>query len=227
MKTSSEILNSEKFHKDALPTTTEGKSLISKYLASNVSKLMIKKDMILDVDSELNMPSCHCVNSQSCSCDIYSTPIRAFFSQHKSFVDIQKLTSIRQKKGEAEMSQFEWLIGSVSEFKQGENVASIVTSVDIDSVVIHLFGVSCLWPRNSDGSFKNDVYVILFKPGKTMDIYNITRILSYLESRYDDSHIGMKVALTLCLGGNDFIPKLNMISHTKIMKTVVTKCNFM
>ena len=227
LKTSSEILNSEKFHKDALLTTTEGKSLISKYLASNVSKLMIKKDMILDVDSELNMTSCHCVNSQSCSCDIYSTPIRAFFNQQKSFVDIQKLTSIRQKKGEAEMSQFDWLIGSVSEFKEGENVASIVTSGDIDSVVIHLFGVSRLWPRNSDGSFKNDVYVILFKPGKTMDVYNITRILSCLESRYDDSHIGMKIALTLCLGGNDFIPKLNMISHTKIMKTVVTKCNFM
>ena len=34
---------------------------------------------------------------------------------------------------------------------------------------------------------------------------------------YQDSTVGMKMALILCMGGNDFIPKINMMSHSKVM----------
>jgi hypothetical protein len=49
-------------------------------------------------------------------------------------------------------------------------------------VVIHLFAMSYLWPRTEDGSFKNDVYVLLRKPNHRYDIYNITKIISQLEN---------------------------------------------
>lgn len=33
--------------------------------------------------------------------------------------------------------------------------------------------------------------------------------------------IGVKVALALCIGGNDFIPKCYQISHATVMKTLI------
>jgi hypothetical protein len=54
------------------------------------------------------------------------------------------------------MSQVDWLMEYSTGLQSHESCVSIVTSGDIDAVVIHLFAMSYLWPRTEDGSFKND-----------------------------------------------------------------------
>ena len=68
--------------------------------------------------------------------------------------------------------------------------------------------------------------VILQKPRGKVDSYNITKIIEVLEAAYHDEHIGVKVALPLCLGGNDFFPKFHQISHETIIKTVIDDQQF-
>ncbi|CAC5364329.1 unnamed protein product [Mytilus coruscus] len=51
------------------------------------------------------------------------------------------------------------------------------------------------------------------------DIYNITAILETLEKKTLDKHIGIKVAIALSLGGNDFLPKFHSISHSTKLDT--------
>ncbi|KAL4238434.1 hypothetical protein ACF0H5_003142 [Mactra antiquata] len=63
--------------------------------------------------------------------------------------------------------------------------------------------------------FKNDVFVVLQKPGRLFDIYNITSIILVLEERWNDKDMGLKVSVDLSMAGNDFLPKLHGISHTK------------
>jgi hypothetical protein len=71
-----------------------------------------------------------------------------------------------------------------------------VSSGDIDAILLHLFAISHQWPRNEGGFFK--------KPNHLYDIYNITTILELLEHKTSDKYIGIKVAVGLSLGGNDF-----------------------
>jgi hypothetical protein len=116
--------------------------------------------------------------------------------------------------GEAEMSQVDWLMEYSTGLQSHEPCVNIVISGDIDAVVIHLFAMSYLWPRTEDGSFKNDVYVLLRKPYHRYDIYNITKIISQLENFTSEQYIGIKLAVVLSLGANDFLPKFHSISHS-------------
>ena len=50
------------------------------------------------------------------------------------------------KKGEAEMAQVDWLVECVDDLSEGDAVLSVVSSGDIDAVVIHLFVLSYMWP---------------------------------------------------------------------------------
>ncbi|CAG2250908.1 PCF11 [Mytilus edulis] len=102
-----------------------------------------------------------------------------------------------------------------------EQHASILTSGDIDAVTIHMFALCHLWPRNDDNTYKHPVYIILQKPGSTMDVYNVTAILQLLERRWNDRYIGIKIAIFLCLGGNDFLPKFYNLSHLNVVSTIV------
>lgn len=70
------------------------------------------------------------------------------------------------------------------------------------------------------------MFVVLQKAGGKVDTYNITGMLSLFEHRYNDQYIGMKIAFTLCLGGNDFIPKFHAISHETVLKYVIDNANF-
>jgi hypothetical protein len=88
-----------------------------------------------------------------------------------------------------------------------ESCVSIVTSGDIDAVVIYVFAMSYLWPRTEDGSLNNDVYDLPQKPNHRSDIYNITKIISQLENFTSEQYIGIKLAVVLRLGGNDFLPQ--------------------
>ncbi|CAC5415752.1 unnamed protein product [Mytilus coruscus] len=224
LKTNEEILSSTTFDKTSLVTTMEGKSLISTFIARNIEQLKFKRDIIIDIDSEYIMEhETDCpLGILQCHCQKYTTPIRYKFDHSPlSRNKIEKLPCIKQCKGEAEMAQVDWLIEYVSDMEEGTACASIVTSGDIDAVTIHMFALCHLWPRNDNSSYKHPVYIILQKPGSTMDIYNITAILELLEKRWNDKYIGIKIAIFLCLGGNDFLPKFYNISHLNVVNTIV------
>ena len=101
------------------------------------------------------------------------------------------------------MSQVDWLVQNADKLHPGEAAVSIVTSGDIDALYIHLFALSIHWPRNENGRFQSPVYVVLQKPGSKYDVYNVTLLLELLEQVYADRTIGIKVAIGLCMDGND------------------------
>ena len=215
------ILNELSFNKDVLTKTSEGKALISTYLAENVDKLAIQKEMHLIVDSELITENCQCDNP--CNCSAAAIPLCKTFHETVPSEKAIKLSDVKQRKGEAEMSQVDWLVQYAPKLKPGEAAASIVTSGDIDSVYIHFFALSQHWPRTEDNKFLNPVYVILQKPGSKYDIYNVTLILELFETVFIDKAIGVKLAVALCIGGNDFIPKFHQISHKAILQKFLTQ----
>lgn len=48
-------------------------------------------------------------------------------------------------------------------------------------------------------------------------------MIKLFESRFMDMHIGVKVALGLCIGGNDYVPKLHSVSHETVLTQIL--CN--
>ena len=116
------------------------------------------------------------------------------------------------------MAQVDWLAKFAEDgvLQPGDSMASTVTSGDINSVVIHLFYVSQHWQRMEDGKFPNPVFVILQKPSGSI-VYNVTSIVETLEQKYpNDPFVATKLGLVLCVGGNDFIPKLEFITHKTV-----------
>ena len=117
------------------------------------------------------------------------------------------------------MSQVDWLKEICGTLNEGDGVLSVVSSGDIDAVPIHLFAVTAFWPRKPDGTFHNPVYVLLQKPKP--DLYNITQMVLDMEQHFSCQSIGMKVAMVLCMGGNDFLPHFHSISHEKVLLSVL------
>ena len=120
------------------------------------------------------------------------------------------------------MAVVDWLIECQGHLTPGQAAVSMVSSGDIDAVYIHLYVISRLWNRDSTGQFLNPVYVVLQKPGGKLDIYNITGMLSVIERNYGGTSTGTLLSLGLCIGGNDFIPKLHLISHEKILRLLLS-----
>ena len=217
LKQSDEMLNTDKFNKKAILTTSTGKSAVGKYLAENLASLKLK-NVTLDVDSELYVENCEgCLNTDSCECKPFCIPVRAVYGPFG--FEGQEPIDKKQRKGEAEMSQSDWLVTNYGQLNAEESIVSVVTSGDIDAVAIHLFSVSLLLPRNEKGEFNNKVYVMLQKQYGLFDIYNITDIVLLLEKTYG-LNAPMKTAIALCMGGNDFVPKFHGISHQNIMSTL-------
>ena len=50
-------------------------------------------------------------------------------------------------------------------------------------------------------------------------------MLSVMERSYGGCSIGSLLSLGLCIGGNDFIPKLHLISHEKILRLLLSTPN--
>ena len=217
LKTSDRILSHDYFNKDAVTQTLEGKKLISTYLAHNVAALDFDYDLDVVIDSELHV-TCRC-QAEPCVCQQYCTPLKC---QYRGMTaEVSLLEHIIQRKGEAEMAQLDWLISAQDDIKEGEAIACVVTSGDIDAVYAHMFVLSKQWPMYSNRKFRNPVYVILQKPRSVMDIYNVTKILEVLEHSFADQDIGMKLAVAICMGGNDFIPSCHQIFHDSILKLFV------
>jgi len=59
------------------------------------------------------------------------------------------------------MAQVDWLMEYESFLHAGESCVSIVTSGDIDAVVIHMFALAYKWKRTTNTGFLHDVYVAL------------------------------------------------------------------
>ena len=85
-------------------------------------------------------------------------------------------------------------------------------------IYIHLDVVSRLWTKNEANEYQYPVYAILQKQAGKVDVYNITAFLYLFEEHYNDPAIWSKLAFTLCLGGNDFVPKLYSVSHETVCK---------
>ena len=101
LKIATEILSDDIMTGSAIIHTEMGKRLISNYLAKNVSKLDIKHDLTLDIDSELVQHESS-DNGQSTAGKTHTTPIRATFTSSSGFSQQQFLKHIRQSKGDAE-----------------------------------------------------------------------------------------------------------------------------
>ena len=56
-----------------------------------------------------------------------------------------------------------------------------------------------------------------------MDIYNITGILEIFETSYYDKEIGIKLAI----GGKDYLPRFQIITHTEQLLTLFENTCFL
>ena len=125
------------------------------------------------------------------------------------------MSEIRQSKGEAECAQIDWVIEMSKSAKKGDVILSLVSSADIDAVVLHLFAMSIHLPRDQDGQFLQEVFVVL-KKTTVKDINNITKIIQTLENCFK-CRVVPTIATGLCVAGNDFLPKYHNMTHPKIM----------
>ena len=74
-----------------------------------------------------------------------------------------------------------------------------------------MFALSLYRERDETGNFKWPVYVRLQK--QNSEIYDITGIVLLLENYFDVDKVAAVISLVLCMGGNDFLPSFNNISH--------------
>ena len=177
--------------------------------------------MIVIVDSEFITEACHC--AQACSCRPPAIPVGKTFHHSSPAGKAVRLSDVKQMKGEAEMSQVDWLIEEGAKLKPGEAAASIVTSGDIDSIYIHLFAISLHWPRDENDKFKNAVYIILQKPSLKQDVFNVTLMLELFESVFSDKTIGVKFAVALCIGGTILSQSFNTYLIKLLSKSCLTQ----
>ena len=219
LKDDNEIVSSEKFSKSSIVGTARGKQLVSTYLAQHIEELRIYENVTIDIDSKFILSGCACPVKGACNCSMFSRPIRAVYSKEGGFTEKHVLETIFQTKGEAEMSQIDWLNELKENLKETDCVVNYVTSADIDTVVIHMFYVSLYWPRNEDKSFANQVYVWLNKDKP--ELYNITGLVTMIENFTRKKYAAATVAVALCMGGNDFLPNYNGITHTVIVSAVL------
>ena len=222
LKTASDIINEHNLNKDAITGTMQGKIAISTYLAENLKKLQLHHECNIIMDSELHLNSCDC--QEECTCQTYATPILMTVEKKNDnyMSKTEKMSHIRQRKGEAEMAVADWVIQCQDKMKPGEVVVSLITSADIDAVPIHLYAISKYWTRDASNDFNIPVFVVLEKPRGGYDIFNITGLINLLERSFLDSNIGVKVALGLCVGGNDYVPKLYTKSHDEVLTQIVS-----
>lgn len=217
LKMRNEMINETTFAKAAITSTVEGKKLISTFLAKNMNRLSVKQPIKIIFDSELIM-NCTCKKA-ICTCTSFTTPVECDFDEN-GFVGSTKMDGIKQRKGEAEMAVIDWLYTLAVDIEDNDVIMSVITSGDIDAVVIHLFTLSVFWPKYPDGKYRNPVYVKLLKPGGHFDLYNITGILEAIQGTFKEQNIGTTVAMSMCLGGNDFLPRFKGITHQKMIQNI-------
>ena len=220
LKSAEELCNNESLYVKGMKATPLGRNTIGIVSGKHGGEFNLKIDLTLDVCSEWLFHRCLCTakHVSLCTCDdahkAYTTPVRYEYKSSGGQPECQKLDHIQQRKGEAEMGQIDWLVDAASSLKDGQAVMSVSTSGDVDTIVQHLFEISHRWPRCSNGTFKNAVYLWLQNPGT---VYCITGIVRLFEKAYGD-HAAMKVALAISMTGNDFIPQMYGFTHDPVLK---------
>ncbi|KAL3885023.1 hypothetical protein ACJMK2_025122 [Sinanodonta woodiana] len=179
--------------------------------------------MTLDIDSEALLTACHC-EEVPCTCFPFTTPLRIRFTSESGIVGTEKLSNIRQRKGEAEMAQLDWMMELDAELSDGDYVVNFVSSADTDTVLIHLFGISLHWKRNQSGAFTRPVYVWLQK--QKPELYNISKIIESIERYFNKKYSAAFIAIILSMGGNDFLPRHFGISSSLTWKSKRQKSQF-
>ena len=223
LMTPEEMISTKQLNHCSISKTMKGKQLIGTYLSRNLEHMNLCRSVTLDVDSELHLfhelgCSERC-RPEDCTCAFFSRPVRSFFDRNGDYQE-SKLLNIKQRKGEGELSQVDWLLHYLPLLTCGQSCLSIVTSGDIDALPAHMTFISRYWPRNEDKSFIFPVYVLLRKQGGG-EFYNVTAIVETLEAHFKDRHAGLYIAACLSLGGNDFFPKLHGHTHPTILRAIV------
>ncbi|CAC5412714.1 unnamed protein product [Mytilus coruscus] len=215
LRTSHDMINLDQFRKEDIVTTREGKTIMSTYLAANANQLEIGADFILDIDSELNMKVVPFEHSVECKCQNYTIPMRCSFKKTCPKPIIQDLNDIHQRKGEAEMSQVDWLCMCKAGLSPSKAACSIVTSGDIDAIPIHMFALSDNWPI-AQGKYSHPVFVVLQKPNKKIDVYNIMSLIEFFHNHFEDVDIAKKILL--------YFAWVGMILFPSFMEFPIRKC---
>jgi hypothetical protein len=99
-------------------------------LARHIDSLDIKNNLILYIDSELILINSCSHNQEECLCAYKSnaTPVRGIFSKTNGFDRKELLKEIKQRKGEAEMAQVDWLPTMQDDLEDNEAIVAVVTS---------------------------------------------------------------------------------------------------
>ena len=137
-----------------------------------------------------------------------------------------KMNEMVQRKGEAEMAVADWLYTLALDLEDDEAILTVITSGDINAILIHLFTISVFWPKHSNGNYRNPVFVKLLKAGGVFDLYNITGILEAINSVFPEPHIGKTLSLGLSLRGDDFLPRFQTMTHQKIIQLLFSDSNY-
>jgi hypothetical protein len=119
----------------------------------------------------------------------------------------------------------DWVLELAPYLAEGQTILSVVSSADIDAIGLHLFAISRHLPRKADGSFAIKIYVMLKKSG-VFDLYNITKMITTLEKAYNNKTVCSSLAMALCLGGNDFLPKFQTVTHLKVVQLFMSSERF-
>ncbi|KAL3863792.1 hypothetical protein ACJMK2_005527 [Sinanodonta woodiana] len=117
------------------------------------------------------------------------------------------------------MAQLDWMMELDAELSDGDSVVNFVSSADIDTVLIHLFGISLHWKRNQSGAFTRPVYVWLQK--QKPELYNISKIIESIERYFNKKYSAALISIILSMGGNDFLPRHYGISYEKILMKAI------
>ena len=140
LRQETEVISDRYFNREAV-LTEAGKRLVSTYLSKHIYKVNIGANFTVDIDSELHLKICDCSEGQPCDCKTYAIPKRVVTGENGEF-QTEFLEAVHQMKGEAEMSQQNWIYKMKDTIVEGDSILSYVTSGDIDAVCIHLLALS-------------------------------------------------------------------------------------
>ncbi|CAC5363774.1 KIF21 [Mytilus coruscus] len=127
LKEENAIVSQENFSKKAAVSTMPGKKLISKFLTKQLKYVDLKNNLIVHIDSEVYLSECECQNDDHCQCDLFATPVRFYFKKESGYDREELMNSIKQRKGEAEMSNQTGCLTRIQQkIQEMDNVWSIL-----------------------------------------------------------------------------------------------------
>ena len=138
LKTGTEILSDNLSERESVNQTNEGKNLMSTYVAKNAQIFSFCFDLNLVVGSEFCVKSCDCdpngPSTSSCECMKYTVPVCFVYRKDVGYKVTIGLEHIKQRKGEAEMAQVDWIIGENDTEDRSRYLALFLQEILIQSL---------------------------------------------------------------------------------------------